>query len=60
MLLCYGTARDRKRLIKGMKGHVGTMAANEWGNVVVCCALRVVDDTALTGKVVCGELQVVV
>eukprot|EP00877_Chromochloris_zofingiensis_P001125 jgi/Chrzof1/11012/Cz05g20110.t1 len=60
MLFAYGTPKDRKRLIKGMKGHVRTMAENEWGNAVVCTALSVVDDTALVGKSILGELKVCV
>lgn len=55
---CYGTARDRKRLIKGMKGYVAQTASNEHAHAVVSAALTVTDDTALTGKVIMGELKV--
>ncbi len=33
-------------------------AENEWGHAVVATALTVVDDTALTSKVILGELKV--
>lgn len=58
MVLSYGTPRDRKRLVRAMKGHVGAMAGDEWGHVALCCALAVVDDTALTGKVLVPEIKV--
>jgi len=34
------------------------MADNEWGNAVVATVLSVVDDTALTGKSIVGEIKV--
>ncbi|KIZ01582.1 hypothetical protein MNEG_6384 [Monoraphidium neglectum] len=57
MALAYGSPRDRKRLVKGMKGYVWQMAENEWGNAVVATALSVVDDTSLTGKAVVGDIK---
>ncbi|PNH12802.1 Pumilio 24 [Tetrabaena socialis] len=56
MVLAYGTPRDRKRVVRAMKGHVPVMAADEWGHAALCMALGCVDDTALTGKVV-AELK---
>lgn len=58
MALAYGTPKDRKRLVKGMKGFVWQMAENEWGHAAAAAALSVTDDTALTGKVVVGEIKV--
>lgn len=60
MALAYGSARDRKRLVRAMKGHVRDLAVNEWGHVVLCMALAVVDDTALLGKMVVPEIKVCV
>lgn len=57
MALAYGTPKDRKRLVKGMKGYVWQTAENEWGHAVVATALSVVDDTALTGKTLLPELK---
>jgi hypothetical protein len=39
-------------------GFVWQTAENEWGHAVVATALSVVDDTALTGKTILGELKV--
>ena len=58
MVLGYGTPKDRKKVVRAMKGHVAKMAADEWGHVVLCMALGCVDDTALTGKIVVPELKV--
>jgi hypothetical protein len=39
-------------------GYVWQMAENEWGSAVVATALTVVDDTALTGKTIIGDIKV--
>lgn len=39
-------------------GYVKEMATNEWGHVVLCTALSVVDDTSLLNKVIVSELKV--
>lgn len=57
MAFAYGTAKDRKKALKCMKGHVGAMARDEWGHLVLITALSVVDDTTLLRKVVVSELQ---
>mmetsp|Transcript_35571 Transcript_35571/g.78981 ORF Transcript_35571/g.78981 Transcript_35571/m.78981 type:complete len:822 (-) Transcript_35571:289-2754(-) len=57
MLFAYGSARDRKRLLKAMKGYVRETATNEWGHAVVCMALSVVDDTPLLNKCIISELK---
>ncbi|EFJ45371.1 pumilio family protein [Volvox carteri f. nagariensis] len=57
MVLAYGMPRDRKRVVRAMKGHVAAMAADEWGHTVLCMALACVDDTSLTSKVVVSELK---
>jgi len=45
-------------LVLLLTGYVWQTAENEWGNAVVATALSVVDDTALTGKVILGEIKV--
>jgi pumilio family protein 6 len=60
MALAYGTPKDRKRFVKAMKTFVWKTAENEWGYGVVCTALARVDDTAITGKIICGEVKVCV
>ena len=41
-----------------LPGFVWQTTENEWGHAVVATALSVVDDTALTGKLILGELKV--
>ncbi|KAL4423682.1 hypothetical protein ABPG75_000983 [Micractinium tetrahymenae] len=57
MVLAYGTAKDRKKALKCMKGHVGAMARDEWGHLALITALSVVDDTTLLRKAIVSELQ---
>jgi pumilio family protein 6 len=40
-----------------MKEYVGQMASNEWGHVVLCCALSAVDDTAIMIKTILPEIK---
>jgi len=42
-----GTAKDRKRCVKAMRGHVSRLLEDEWGHTLVLTALTVVDDTRL-------------
>lgn len=45
-------------LVSCAAGFVWQTAENEWGHAVIATALSVVDDTALTGKAILGELKV--
>ncbi|KAL7220760.1 hypothetical protein ACSBR2_013615 [Camellia fascicularis] len=58
-MLCikHGSAKERKKIIKGMKGHVGKIAHDQYGSMVLACILSIVDDTKLVTKVVIRELQ---
>ncbi|KAI4338311.1 hypothetical protein L6164_016652 [Bauhinia variegata] len=58
-ILCvkHGSAKERKKIIKGMKGYVGKTAYNQYGCMVLVCILSVVDDTKLLTKVIIRELQ---
>lgn len=56
--LAYGTAKDRKKLVRALKGHVTAAATDEWGHLVLLKALSVVDDTALLKKWVVKSLAV--
>jgi pumilio family protein 6 len=55
-VLALGTAKDRKKAVKAMKGHVGTMARDEWASGVLGAALTHTDDTQLLTKVIGTEL----
>ncbi len=60
-VITYGTAKDRKKAIKGLAGQADSifkMAQDEFGHVVLLCILDTVDDTALLKKQVIPELQV--
>ncbi|XP_058076166.1 pumilio homolog 24 isoform X1 [Magnolia sinica] len=60
-MLCvkHGSAKERKKLIKGMKGHIGKIAHDQCGNMVLVCILSAVDDTKLITKVIVRELQAI-
>lgn len=57
-MLCirHGSAKDRKKIIKGMKGDVEKIAADRFGSMVLVCILSVVDDTKLVSKIIIREL----
>ncbi|BDA41597.1 Pumilio homolog 3 [Coccomyxa sp. Obi] len=55
-VLAMATAKQRKKVIKAMKGHVKVMAIDEWAHVVLMAALEHTDDTALLRKTLVPEL----
>ncbi|KAG2721386.1 hypothetical protein I3760_02G079700 [Carya illinoinensis] len=58
-MLCvkHGSAKERKKIIKGMKDHISKVAHDQCGSLVLVCILSIVDDTKLITKVVIRELQ---
>ncbi|KAL6186013.1 hypothetical protein ACLB2K_042135 [Fragaria x ananassa] len=58
-MLCvkHGSAKERKKIIKGMKGHICKIASDQCGSMVLVSLVSVVDDTKLITKVVINELQ---
>ncbi|KAK1315638.1 hypothetical protein QJS10_CPA05g00322 [Acorus calamus] len=58
-ILCirHGSAKERKKIIKGMKGHVRKIACDQYGCLVLVSILSVVDDTKLIKKVIIHELE---
>ncbi|CAL0330180.1 unnamed protein product [Lupinus luteus] len=58
-ILCvkYGNAKERKKIIKGLKGHIDKTAYHQYGSMVLVCILSVVDDTKLITKAIIRELQ---
>ncbi|KAI6038567.1 armadillo-type protein [Pisolithus marmoratus] len=48
--LAFGTAKDRKHVIKVIKPHVARMCVDDEAQLVIFTALDVIDDTKLTGK----------
>ncbi|XP_065863731.1 pumilio homolog 24 [Euphorbia lathyris] len=60
-MLCvkHGSAKERKKIVKGMKGHVGKIARDQFGSTVLACILSTVDDTKLITKIIIRELQTI-
>jgi pumilio homology domain family member 6 len=58
MVLAYGTAKDRKKAVRAMKGHVSAAVQDDWGHLAVMTALSVVDDTAMLKKFIVTDIQV--
>jgi pumilio family protein 6 len=58
-ILCvkHGSAKERKKIIKGMKGHVDKIARDQYGSLVLSCIVSTVDDTKLLNKIIIRELQ---
>lgn len=58
-ILCvkYGNAKERKKIIKGLKGHIDKTAYHQYGCMVLVCILSVVDDTKLITKALIRELH---
>ncbi|KAE9601479.1 putative CPL domain-containing protein [Lupinus albus] len=58
-ILCvkYGNAKERKKIIKGLKGHIDKTAYHQYGCLVLVYILSVVDDTKLITKAIIRELQ---
>ncbi|XP_030975160.1 pumilio homolog 24 [Quercus lobata] len=58
-MLCvkHGSAKERKKIIKGMKGLIGKIAHDHGGSLVLVCIVSTVDDTKLITKVVIREIR---
>uniref|UniRef100_A0A453PB65 PUM-HD domain-containing protein n=1 Tax=Aegilops tauschii subsp. strangulata TaxID=200361 RepID=A0A453PB65_AEGTS len=54
--LKHGLEKDRKRIIKSLKGHIRKLALNDYGCLFVICRLSIVDNTELITEVVVDEL----
>lgn len=61
-MLCvkHGSAKERKKIIKGMKGHIGKVAHDQCGSMVLLCIVSIVDDTKLITKIIIRELQSII
>ncbi|KAK6913729.1 CPL domain [Dillenia turbinata] len=59
-ILCvkHGSAKERKKIIKGMKGLVGNIVHDQYGSLVLVCILSTVDDTKLVTKEIIRELMI--
>lgn len=53
----HGSAKERKKIIKGMKDKVGKIARDKCGALVLVSIFSIVDDTKLLTKVIIRELE---
>ncbi|KAJ6816518.1 pumilio-like protein 24 [Iris pallida] len=58
-ILCikHGSAKDRKKIIKGIKDHIRKLALDRYGSLLLTCIASVVDDTKLVSKIVIQQLK---
>ncbi|KAI6130912.1 armadillo-type protein [Pisolithus croceorrhizus] len=54
--LAFGTAKDRKHVIKVVKPHVARMCVDDEAQLVLFTALDVIDDTKLTAKSLVSDI----
>jgi pumilio family protein 6 len=57
LLLSYGTAKDRKSMIKSIREIIPQMSTDQHGHNVLMVVCAVVDDTKLVSKGVLAELK---
>lgn len=55
-VIWYGTAKDRKHVIKTFKKFMVKTATDEHGYMAILAMLDTVDDTKITGKAILGEI----
>lgn len=56
LALAYGSAKDRKHILKIYKNTIQILAFDNYGHQVLLAALDVIDDTVLTSKSIFPEL----
>lgn len=56
LALAYGTAKDRKQILKTYKDTLRLMATDPNGHTVILTAYEVIDDTKLTSRLIFPEL----
>jgi pumilio homology domain family member 6 len=56
LALAYGTAKDRKQILKTYKDTLQMIAADANGHIIILTAYEVIDDTVLTSKSIFPEL----
>lgn len=56
LLLAYGTAKDRKQILKTYKDTFQLMSADPHGHLIILTAYDTIDDTVLTSKSIILEL----
>jgi len=57
LLLSYGTAKDRKAMVKAIRDIIPQMAFDQYGHMILIVICAVIDDTKLVSKSVLAELR---
>jgi pumilio family protein 6 len=57
VMFAHAGAKQRKAVLKALKGQVGRIARDEHASTFVACALECTDDTKLTAKAIVAELR---
>lgn len=57
LAFAYGTARERKLLLRGLRTHMLDIACQAYGHQVLIAALMYTDDTKESGKAIFSELK---
>jgi pumilio family protein 6 len=57
LCFAYGTAKERKQMLKGLKGHMLDVACHLHGHMVLVAALSFADDTKATYTAIFSELS---
>ena len=57
LCIIHSGAKERKKIGKGMKGHIVKIAQDEYGCVILMCILSFIDDTSLVSKFIFRELE---
>jgi pumilio homology domain family member 6 len=56
LALAYGTAKDRRSIMRFFNGVIKMLAADQYGHLVLLTAYEVIDDTVMTAKAIFPEL----
>ena len=57
LLFAHAGAKQRKAVLKALKGQVNRIARDEHASLFLACAVECVDDTKLTAKAIIAELR---
>jgi pumilio family protein 6 len=57
LLLSYGTAKDRKAMVKSIREILPQMSKDQYGHMVLTIVCAVIDDTKLVSKAVLAEFK---
>ncbi|KAJ4844978.1 hypothetical protein Tsubulata_011712 [Turnera subulata] len=53
----HGSAKERKKIVKGMKDNIEKIPHDHFGSLVLTCIVSTIDDTKLVTKIIIRKLQ---